>query len=129
VNQIAGNLDAVDGFLTGKRYLIHDRDRLYTKEFLSIVASCGIETVKLPPRSPNRMPKRNALFARLKKVVWTFFGEDSLPNDKGDNAFEQVPLLERISVNAAVVEELGGREGNELLPQNYRIKRRSAAKP
>jgi hypothetical protein len=36
--QIARNLtDAVEGFFTGKRYLIHDRDPLYTKEFLSIV--------------------------------------------------------------------------------------------
>jgi putative transposase len=54
MSQIARNLtDAVDGFLAGKRYLIHDRDPLYTKEFLSIVAGCGIDSVKLPPRSPN----------------------------------------------------------------------------
>src|SRR5262249_37811807 len=52
--QIARNLtDAVDGFLCGKKYLIHDRDPLYTKELLSIIASCGIEPIKLPPRSPN----------------------------------------------------------------------------
>jgi hypothetical protein len=36
MSQIARNLtDAVDGFFTGKRYLIHDRDPLYTKEFLN----------------------------------------------------------------------------------------------
>ena len=35
--QIARNLtDAIDGFLRSKRYLIHDRDPLYTREFLSI---------------------------------------------------------------------------------------------
>jgi len=52
--QVARNLtDAVDGFFTGKRYLIHDRDPLYTKDFLAIFAGCGIEGVKLPPRSPN----------------------------------------------------------------------------
>jgi transposase InsO family protein len=45
--------DVVDGFLAGKRYLIHDRDPLFTKEFLSILAAFGIESVKLPPRSPN----------------------------------------------------------------------------
>jgi len=52
--QIARNLtDAVDGFFTGKRYLIHDRDPLYTKEFLNIISVSGIEPIKLPPRSPN----------------------------------------------------------------------------
>src|SRR5262244_3232797 len=37
--QIARNLpDDVDGFFKGKRYLIHDRDPLDTKEFLSMLA-------------------------------------------------------------------------------------------
>ncbi|PWT82042.1 MAG: hypothetical protein C5B58_08885 [Acidobacteria bacterium] len=54
MTQIARNLtDAVDGFLGGKRYLIHDRDPLYTTEFRSILADIGIQSVKLPPRSPN----------------------------------------------------------------------------
>jgi hypothetical protein len=35
MSQIARNLtDSVDGLLTGKRYLIHDRDPLFTDEFL-----------------------------------------------------------------------------------------------
>ena len=52
--QIARNLtDAVDGFFAGKRYLIHDRDPLYTREFLATLATVGIESVKLPPQSPN----------------------------------------------------------------------------
>jgi HTH-like domain len=52
--QIALNLtDAVDGFFAGKRYLIHDRDPLYTREFLATLAAIGIESVKLPPQSPN----------------------------------------------------------------------------
>jgi putative transposase len=52
--QIARNLtDAVDGFFAGKRYLIHDRDPLYTREFLATLATVGIEFVKLPPQSPN----------------------------------------------------------------------------
>jgi transposase InsO family protein len=54
MSQIGRNLtDAVDGFFAGKRYLIHDRDPLYTKDFLAILAGSGIESVKLPPRSPN----------------------------------------------------------------------------
>ena len=59
MSQIAPNLtDAVDGFFTGKRYLIHDRDPLYTMEFLTILADAGIQSVKLPPRSPNLMHTR-----------------------------------------------------------------------
>ena len=54
MSQIARNLtDAVDGFFKGKRYLIHDRDPLYTKEFLGTLADAGVQSVKLPPRSPN----------------------------------------------------------------------------
>src|SRR5215470_16470027 len=54
MTQIARNLtDDVDGFFKGKRYLIHDRDPLYTKEFLSMLADRDIESVKLPPRLPN----------------------------------------------------------------------------
>jgi putative transposase len=45
--------DAVDGILNGKRYLIHDRDPLFTAEFLNLLAGGGVESVKLPPRSPN----------------------------------------------------------------------------
>jgi len=54
MNQIGRNVtDAVDGILTGKRYLIHDRDPLFTTEFQNIVASVGVTSVKLPPQSPN----------------------------------------------------------------------------
>jgi hypothetical protein len=53
MNQIARNLtDTVDGPLNGKRYLIHDRDPLFTVEFLSALTETGVESVKLPPRSP-----------------------------------------------------------------------------
>jgi putative transposase len=52
--QIARNLtDGIDGFFEGKRYLIHDRDPLYTQQFLRLLGEAGIETVKLPPRAPN----------------------------------------------------------------------------
>ena len=46
--------DVEDGFLHGKRYLIHDRDPPYTTEgFHEILKSSGIEPVKLPARSPD----------------------------------------------------------------------------
>jgi transposase InsO family protein len=54
MDQIARNLtDAVDGLLVGKRYLIHDRDPLFTDGFLRTLKDAGIESVKLPARSPN----------------------------------------------------------------------------
>lgn len=46
--------DSEDGFLYGKRYLIHDRDPLYrTAGFHETLRSSGIEAVKLPARSPD----------------------------------------------------------------------------
>jgi putative transposase len=54
MRQIGRNLtDAVDGILTGKRYLIHDRDPLFTADFLNVLADAGVQSVKLPARSPN----------------------------------------------------------------------------
>ena len=45
--------DAVHGILLSKRYLIHDLNPLFTAEFLTLLAGAGVESVKLPPRSPN----------------------------------------------------------------------------
>jgi transposase InsO family protein len=54
MNQIGRNLtDGVEGILKGKRYMIHDRDPLFTSEFLSVLKASGVESVKLPARSPN----------------------------------------------------------------------------
>jgi hypothetical protein len=44
--------DEVNGFFRGKRYLIPDRDPLYTQEFLTMLADGGIESVKLPASVP-----------------------------------------------------------------------------
>ena len=54
MSQIARNLsDPVEGLFLGKRYLIHDRDPLFTVEFLEMLGEIGIQSVKLPARSPN----------------------------------------------------------------------------
>jgi putative transposase len=54
MSQVGRNsTDAVDGILNGKRFLIHDRDPLFTAEFQCILKSVGVDCVKLPPRSPN----------------------------------------------------------------------------
>ena len=57
MHQVARILtDCEDGFLKDKRYLIHDRDPLYTNEFHDVLSSSGIKPVKLPPRSPDLNP-------------------------------------------------------------------------
>ena len=54
VQQVARNLtDVDDGFLNGRRYLIHDRDPLFTEEFRRILRPGGVKTVKLPAQSPD----------------------------------------------------------------------------
>jgi putative transposase len=54
VEQMARTLtDPVDGFLRTARYLIHDRDPLYTSVVADILTSAGIQPIRLPPRSPN----------------------------------------------------------------------------
>jgi transposase InsO family protein len=82
--QIARNVtDEVDGFFKGKRYLVHDRDPLYTQEFLRTLADIGIESVKLPPRSPNLNADAERFVRTIKESCleqMIFFGEDSLRN-------------------------------------------------
>jgi putative transposase len=54
MKQIARNLtDSLDGFLTGKRFLIVDRDPLYTSAFRRLLSDQGVDLVRIPPRSPN----------------------------------------------------------------------------
>jgi putative transposase len=73
--------DAVDGILLGKRYLIHDRDPLFTAEFLTLLASAGVESVKLPPRSPNLNAYAERFVRTIKESCLDcliLFGESSL---------------------------------------------------
>ncbi len=53
MKQIARNLtDAEDGFLNGARYLIHDRDPLFTDAFRELLKLSGVKTVKLRRAAP-----------------------------------------------------------------------------
>jgi putative transposase len=66
MEQIARNLtDGFDGFLKGYRFLIHDRDPLFTAEFKKILADSGVDHVQLPKRSPNL----NAFAERFVKSI------------------------------------------------------------
>ena len=82
MKQIARNVtDAVDGLLRNKRYLIHDRDPLFTAEFLSILAEAGTKSVKLPRRSPNLNSYAERFVRSIKESClerMILFGEDAL---------------------------------------------------
>jgi transposase InsO family protein len=54
MQQVARGLtDAVDGFLRPARYLIVDRDPLFTADFRQRLAAAGVKVLRLPARSPN----------------------------------------------------------------------------
>ena len=54
MRQVARNLiDDLGGFLREKRFLIHDRDPLYTRGFHEILGYACVAHVRLPPKSPN----------------------------------------------------------------------------
>ena len=80
--QVARNLsDDVEGFLTGKRSLIHDRDPLFTTEFLGALGATGVKSVKLPPRSPNLNAYAECFVRTIKESCLdriVLFGEGSL---------------------------------------------------
>ncbi|HNX05893.1 MAG TPA: hypothetical protein PKI32_10355, partial [Opitutales bacterium] len=44
--------DGFDGFLKGKKYLIHDRDTLFTEKFRSLLRSAGTTPWRLPIHMP-----------------------------------------------------------------------------
>jgi len=46
--------DPFDGFVLGKRYLLHDRDTKFTQAFDGLLKASGVEPIVLPPRSPTR---------------------------------------------------------------------------
>jgi|SRR5215471_13914143 len=45
--------DPFEGFLLGKRYLLHDRDTKFTQAFDGLLKASDVEPIILPPHSPN----------------------------------------------------------------------------
>jgi transposase InsO family protein len=82
MSQIGRNLtDAINGLLKGKRYLIHDRDPLFTTEFLDMLAETGVASVKIPPRSPNLNAHAERFVRSIKESClerMILFGEGSV---------------------------------------------------
>lgn len=46
-------IDDFDGVLRNHKYLIHDRDPLFTKSMIEMLESTGVNSIKHTPRSPN----------------------------------------------------------------------------
>jgi len=70
VEQVARNLtDVFDGFLRGKRYLIHDRSPLFTNNFAEILKEAGVMVMKLPPRSPNLNPHAEPFVSAIEQFI------------------------------------------------------------
>ncbi len=80
MTQLARNVtDLFDGILEGKRYLIHDRDPLYTAEFLTMLQGVGVKSVV--PRSSNLNAHAERFVRSIKESCldrMILFGEASL---------------------------------------------------
>ena len=88
MKQTARNLtDGLDGFLTGCRYLIHDRAPSFSKAFRKILRDGGVKTIRLPRRSPNLNPFAERWVRTAKELCvdrMIFFGESSLRRAMGE---------------------------------------------
>lgn len=84
IKQIARNItDPMDGFLLDIRYLIMDRDTIFTDEFRNYMKQEGIKSVRLPYRSPNLNAYAERFVRSIKEGCLNrmiFFGESSLNN-------------------------------------------------
>ncbi len=82
MEQIARNLtDAFDGFLIGKRYIILDRDPLFTKSFRDMLKDAGTKPLRLPARSTNLNAHAERFVLSIKSECLNrmiFFGEGQL---------------------------------------------------
>lgn len=64
--QVARNqTDCFDGFLKGKKYLIHDQDTLFTDKFRKLLNESEVE----PPKIRVRTPDMNAYAERFVQTL------------------------------------------------------------
>ena len=79
--QIARNMcDMWNGFLPGKKYLIHDRDSLFNKRFDSVFESIGITIKKLPPFTPQMNARMENFIRALKTSSIYFINQHAISN-------------------------------------------------
>jgi hypothetical protein len=82
MKEVARNLtDPIHGFLLGAKYLIHDRDPLFTEAFVAIPRTGGVASVKTPAKSPNCNPHAERFVKTIRYEClnhFVFFGERHL---------------------------------------------------
>lgn len=86
--QVGRNLtDSEEGFLRDKRFILMDRDKKYAESFRTILRESGIESVRLPPKSPNLNAHIERFMGSIKEEClerMILFGEESLRNAVGE---------------------------------------------
>ena len=80
--QVARNATMQDsGYLNGCRYLLHDRDQKFCREFRETLAAGGVKCLPLPARSPNLNAHAERWVRSIKEECLSqliLFGEKSL---------------------------------------------------
>lgn len=74
-------LDSTDGFLSTARFLVHDRDPLFTKTWKLLLNSDGIMSVAIPAQSPNCNPHAERFIKSIRNECldhFIVFGEAHL---------------------------------------------------
>lgn len=70
-----------EGFLGGKRYLLHDRDTKFTPACDALLKASGVEPILFPPRSPNLNAHCERFVRSVKEAVlnqMVIMGEEAL---------------------------------------------------
>ena len=84
MEQMARNLtDCEEGFLTGKRFLIIDRDAIFSSGFKSIVGDSGVEILLTAYQAPNMNAYAERFVRSIKSECldqMIFLGRESLVN-------------------------------------------------
>jgi len=82
MEQVARNATMQDtGYLNGCRYLLHDRDQKFCREFRDTLAAGGVECTPIPARSPNLNAHAERWVRSIKEECLSkliLFGETSL---------------------------------------------------
>src|SRR4029077_907159 len=82
MEQVARNATMQDtGYLNGRRYLLHDCDQKFCREFRETLAAGGVKCTPLPARSPNLNAYAERWVRSIKEDCLSkliFFGETSL---------------------------------------------------
>ena len=82
MEQVARNVTMQDtGYLNGCRYLLHDRDRKFCREFRETLAAGGVQCTPIPARSPNLNAHAERWVRSIKEECLSkliLFGETSL---------------------------------------------------